>query len=79
LKIWCPLCRKKVEVTNFTERIVPVNHGSRKQVEGTDSKGHRVSTFASMKVTPVSVSKKVVSRPVRKKRKVRRDIFGVPY
>jgi hypothetical protein len=74
MKIWCNLCKRKVEVSNFTERIVPINHGSRKLVEGTDSKGHRVAQFVSMKVTPVA--KKTV---VRKKRKVRRDIFGVPY
>jgi hypothetical protein len=73
MKIWCNLCKRKVEVSNFTERIVPINHGSRKLVEGTDSKGHRVAQFVSMKVTPTT------SRPVRKKRKVRRDIFGVPY
>ena len=64
--IWCPLCRRKVEVNNFTERIVTVNHGSRKLVEGKDSKGHSVSTYASMKPQPTTPVRKIRRKKSRR-------------
>jgi hypothetical protein len=65
MKIWCALCRKKVEVSNFTERVVPINHGSRKMVEGIDSKGHRVAQFVSM--NPAVVAKSVKRKPKKRR------------
>ena len=76
MKIWCNLCRRKVEATNIVERIVPVNHGSRKLVEGTDSKGHKVATYVSMKAPTPSAVKRTIKR---KKRSINANSYGIGY
>jgi hypothetical protein len=63
MKLYCPLCKRKVEVKDATERIVTVNHGQRKMMEGTDAKGHNVAQFVSMNPEPI---KPVVRRKKRK-------------
>jgi len=70
MKLYCPLCKKKVEVKDYTERIVQVNHGQRRMVEGKDSKGHNVAQFISMNPKPEPIRRK------RKKREKRTGIFG---
>jgi hypothetical protein len=62
MKIYCPLCRRKVDVKNPSERIVPINHGTRKMVEGIDAKGHKVAGFVSMNPPPPVKRKKVNKR-----------------
>jgi hypothetical protein len=65
MKLYCPICRRKVEVKNPSERIVTINHGTRKMVEGVDAKGHKVAGFVSMNPVPV--------KPKRKKAVRRKD------
>jgi hypothetical protein len=72
MKLWCPLCKRKVEVKNVSERMVLINHGSRKMAEGIDMKGHRVAQF--IPTNPTIVPAKKVHR---KKRKVIRTYMDV--
>jgi hypothetical protein len=65
MKLYCPICRRKVEVKNPTERIVPINHGQRKLMEGMDAKGHKVAQFVSMKPQ--------VAKPTRKRKAKKRS------
>ena len=66
MKLWCPLCRRKVEVNNAQTRTVLVNHGSRMLAEGTDSKGHKVAQYVSANPAKSAPVRKVV-RHKRKK------------
>jgi hypothetical protein len=77
VKIYCPLCRRKVEVKNPSERIVPINHGTRKMVEGIDAKGHKVAGFVSMAVIAPPVAKPFAVRKL--KRKVRNKKYNSLY
>lgn len=70
MKLYCPICRRKVEVKNPSERIVTINHGQRKMMEGMDAKGHKVAQFVSMKPQ--------VAKPVRKKTKRRSSMSYFP-
>ena len=66
--LWCPLCRKKVEVSNAKTRQVLVNHGSRMLAEGTDSKGHRVAQYVSANPAKSAPIRKTVKH---KRKKIR--------
>jgi hypothetical protein len=69
MKLYCPLCKRKVEVTNVSERMVLVNHGYRKLAEGTDAKGHKVAQFVSANPAPI----------VKKKKKKRNTGWSMPF
>jgi hypothetical protein len=73
--LWCPLCRKKVEVSNAVTRQVLVNHGSRMLAEGTDSKGHKVAQYVS--ANPSKVAPKRVSTVKRHKKKKIRGLIDL--
>jgi hypothetical protein len=59
MRIYCPLHHSKVEVKDFTTRIVTVNHGQRKMVEGIcpTHKTH-VAMYVPMNPPPPAPKKK---------------------
>jgi len=62
MKIYCPLCHKKVEVENPVIRDIQANYGTRKMAEGMCPKHHKpVATFISSNPQP--------EKKVAKKRK----------
>jgi len=60
MKIWCPLCRKPVEVgDNYTTEDVLVNHGTRKRANSVCPKHHKpISGFISTKPAPPPAKRK---------------------
>jgi len=58
MKLYCPICRRKVEVANVSERTVFINHGTRKMAEGMDAKGHKVAQFISANPKPAPKKKR---------------------
>jgi hypothetical protein len=69
-----------MDIKNPSERIVTINHGTRKMVEGIDAKGHKVAGFVSMTVIAPPPTMKPMASTVRKpKRKVRNKKYNPLY
>jgi len=77
MMIYCPKNGKKVEVRNFTERIVTINHGQRKLVEGVcPTHGTKVAMYVPMNTSMPSSS---APKRVIHKRKARSKKYNSLY